>query len=326
MSVVRTLTECLRSRTFAPADAAALVAQICDAVEHAHTRGVILRDIKPSNIILEDGTRPILIDFGIALFESDFGLDPLRSAGTLAYMCPEQANGSGHLLDPRSDVYSLGAILYEVLSGNVPFDGNTQTTVTKIRQSEPARPSLRNHDISDGLEQICTKALSKSPNDRYVSRGDGSSLARAGDSSWRFCRSAQRSRASRQRGSVPSMPKMPIHFLGLLPGPISASGLPESVHFWTSRIGSHADRHPLPALQSRGHPRIVGSGKSSLLRAGILPRLHSRSTSFSRKPLRGRSSSACSARCSTSTPRSTRAAIYQPPSGRSGNRMNTARY
>jgi serine/threonine protein kinase len=268
-----TLRDCLRTRTFEPSAAADLVALICDAVAHAHGRGVILRDIKPSNIILEDGTRPVLIDFGIALFEHDFGIDSLRSAGTLAYMCPEQANGSGHLLDPRSDVYSLGAILYEMLSGHVPFDGNTQTTVTKIRQSEPARPSLRNHDIPGGLEQICTKALSKSPNGRYVSATEMAEALREPKLDLIPPR-AHTARSFTPKGLRAFDGDDAEHFLDLLPGPISASGLPESIHFWTSRIGSHAGSSPSrPRFKVGVIHGLSGSGKSSLLRAGILPRL-----------------------------------------------------
>ena len=103
-------------------EAAELVATVALALHHAHTRDLVHRDIKPANILLDSANKPVVGDFGLALREEDSGKEG-RLAGTPAYMSPEQARGEGHLVDGRSDIFSLGAVLYELLTGRRPFRG-----------------------------------------------------------------------------------------------------------------------------------------------------------------------------------------------------------
>src|SRR5262249_44144341 len=99
------------------AQAVELVAAVATALHHAHQHGLVHRDVKPANILLDGAGHPFLTDFGLALRDEDFGHDPGGMAGTLAYMSPEQAHGHGHRVDGRADVYSLGVVLYELLTG-----------------------------------------------------------------------------------------------------------------------------------------------------------------------------------------------------------------
>jgi WD40 repeat protein/predicted Ser/Thr protein kinase len=156
-------------------DAARLIGKIARAVHFAHLRGILHRDVKPGNILLDGSGEPRLTDFGLAkVLESDSAITQTRSwLGTPSYMSPEQANGGMRDVTVATDVHGLGAVLYETLTGEPPFAGaTTLATVRQVLEREPRRPSLLNPRVDRDLETICLKCLEKEPARRYASALD----------------------------------------------------------------------------------------------------------------------------------------------------------
>ncbi len=146
-----------------------LTTQILKALQHAHENGIVHRDIKPHNImLLQDGTIKVT-DFGIARFSSNATRTMTEQAiGSVHYIAPEQARGEK--TDGKTDIYSVGVMMYEMLTGTLPFDGDSAVSVALMQlQEEPKRPREVNPDIPEGLEEITIKAMQKVPDDRYHS-------------------------------------------------------------------------------------------------------------------------------------------------------------
>ena len=165
-----TLSELLRTNPPTVQQAVELTSELASALDVAHRAGIVHRDIKPANIMIEDGS-PQLLDFGLAHFGNMS--QQLTHAGdvvgTPAFMPPEQADGRAWQVDPRSDIYSLGAVLYRMVGGRLPFEGNTAQIITQVLHHEPTKPRELNPQVSRDLQTIILKCLQKETSQRYSS-------------------------------------------------------------------------------------------------------------------------------------------------------------
>jgi serine/threonine protein kinase/formylglycine-generating enzyme required for sulfatase activity len=288
-----------------------IIAAVADALHYAHSKGLVHRDVKPANILLDKNDRPYLGDFGIALRETD-QVKEGEIFGTPAYMSPEQARGEGHRIDNRSDIYSLGVVLYELLAGRRPFKGKTtQELLKQIQIGEVRTPRIFDATITSELERVCLKALSRRPSDRFtiakdfadeirwlvqnqLSQGPSDTL-RTPAVDTKTDRVASDSGAKQTSREDPAVAELdsanrtgPVvvpkglrsfdagdadFFLELLPGPFDRDGLPESIRFWKTRIEATDIDKTFRVGLVYGPS---GCGKSSLMKAGLLPMLSTR--------------------------------------------------
>src|SRR5213082_529556 len=166
------LDEVVRRAPMSIRQAAELIAKVARTVHYAHEHGILHRDIKPGNILLDDKDEPHLTDFGLArLVETESTMTrTLEVLGTPSYMAPEQAAGNNNQLTSATDVYGLGAVLYQLITGQPPFaGGTTYETIKLLLDTEPRQPRLLNPKIDRDLSTICLKCLEKDPKRRYSS-------------------------------------------------------------------------------------------------------------------------------------------------------------
>jgi serine/threonine protein kinase len=167
------LAELIQAGPLPLEEATRIVAQAAMALDYAHSHGLVHRDIKPANILLDRSNIAKITDFGLAVRQEDLAGQQGILAGTLPYMSPEQVRCEGHRLDGRTDIYSLGVVLYELLCGRRPFTADTQDGLIDLILHQPARPPRQIRDyIPPEVERICLKALSKQMSDRYDTAGD----------------------------------------------------------------------------------------------------------------------------------------------------------
>lgn len=289
------LERMIKNSCLSAAESARLAMTVAQALHYAHRHGLTHRDVKPANILIDGEGAPILADFGLALKDSDFG-KASGMAGTPLYMSPEQAKGEGHRVDGRSDIFSLGVVLYELLTKKRPFQAiNLDELLARITADAPKPPRQIDDAIPKEVERICLKALSKRATDRYATAKD---MADDLDQFLVEHSSPQRLAGSdRINAASPSAPMAPVlstrspesasqtitivpkglrsfdahdasFFLKLLPGPCDRDGLPDSVRFWKTRIEDRDGAFSVGLIYGPS-----GCGKSSMVKAGLLPHL-----------------------------------------------------
>jgi formylglycine-generating enzyme required for sulfatase activity len=154
-------------------EAAAIVRKLALALKEAHARGVIHRDLKPANVMIDQRGEPVVMDFGLARSRDSTRLTQRGSfMGTPAYMPPEQVRGETEAMGPGVDIYSLGVVLYELLTGRAPFEGPLEAVVARILTQSPPRPSAYRPDLHPDLEAICLRGMEKEIAARYASMGE----------------------------------------------------------------------------------------------------------------------------------------------------------
>lgn len=300
----------IKHRRLRYGDAAELVATVAEALHYAHKQGLVHRDVKPGNILIGRAGKPFVVDFGLALREENIGKGP-KHAGTPAYMSPEQARGEGHRVDGRSDIFSLGVVLYELLVGRQPFRGDTRAELfEQVTSYEPRPPRQYDDRIPKELERICLKAMAKRASERYSTALDfaeelqlflqeqtviqsdtspgGVTPSSAETVGSRSGAATSESTSSPSSGAV-DLGSSDSHRINIVPKGLRSFDAHDA-DFFLELLPGPRDREGLPDNLRFWKTRIEetdpdetfsvgliygpsGCGKSSLVKAGLLPRL-----------------------------------------------------
>ena len=290
----RDLSHVMMQGTLPAAEVARMLIDVAQALDHVHRARIVHRDIKPANILVGDNGRVYVADFGLALRDEAISGGHEGLAGTPGYMSPEQVRGEGHRIDGRSDQFSLGVVMYEMLTGERPFSGGASHDVLyRILTRDPTPPRELKRSVPAELNRICLKLLSKLASQRYaetielaedlrewlskaaVREADAGGVAQSLEIIFVHDETAR-------DGSTPAVTIVPrglrafsradaYFFLNLLPGARDRDGLPECLSHWKRWISVRDD---VPDLQRVGViSGPTGCGKSSLVRAGLAPLL-----------------------------------------------------
>jgi hypothetical protein len=211
------------------AEAVRIAAQVARALAVAHQAGVVHRDLKPANIMINQDREPIVMDFGLASRRAASDIDLTHVGdifGTPAYMAPEQIGGDSRIVGPASDVYSLGAILYQMLTGRIPFEGLTHEVWRQALTCEPERPSRIRPELDPRLDAVCLAAMAKDPAQRFRSMDAFAEALESSTSPVAAIVIDERERVRRlvRRGVVAGV----LVMAGLLLGVIAMAGRPRS--------------------------------------------------------------------------------------------------
>lgn len=278
----RNLAQLLVGQRYSVDKTVRILIDVANTLNYIHHLKLIHRDIKPSNLLIDHDDRVYVVDFGLALHESE-AVTHRSGAGTPSYMSPEQAGGEGHLIDSRTDLYSLGAVMYEMLAGVRPIIGGSfEETRRLLLSEEPVSLLERDSTLPAELNRICLKLLSKRASDRYPIAAiliDDLKHFQSHERSTDSATATEAAGASSVKNSNQFVPRGlraydrhdAYFFMRLLPGPFDRDGIPESVSHWR--------RWVLPSEESPENQRFgviagpSGCGKSSLIRAGLVPLL-----------------------------------------------------
>ena len=168
------LSDQLKHRSYSPTEAASLCCVLAEALAYSHELGCVHRDIKPQNVLIQNDGKPFLIDFGLAksLSSNSWATQSGTILGTPVYMAPEQAKGQSNSASPSADIYSLGIVLFELLTGHVPFRGNFEMIMLQVINQEPPHPRKFQPDLPVSLCNIALKCIEKDPRARYESAAE----------------------------------------------------------------------------------------------------------------------------------------------------------
>lgn len=285
----RSLSQVIAESPLSWEAAVPLLISLAQTMHYVHSCKLIHRDIKPGNLLQDSEGRIYVADFGLAMHETR-AESHQPGAGTLNYMSPEQAGGEGHRIDSRSDLFSLGAVMYEMLTGVKPFKGSGNTsTLENVITKDPQPLTAINPSIPAELSRICLKLLSKRAAERYQTgqeladdlryfqeqlSGGGTAVRKPGTSSSPSISDAPE---VMPRGLRSYDGQHAYFFLQLLPGPRDRNGLPESLSHWlrwVQRGVEHPELHRIGVIAGPS-----GCGKSSLVKAGLVPLLAKQSVS-----------------------------------------------